>query len=335
MRKIAGLTAAVLSSFLFGVSHAFAACDEDEIVIKFSHVVAAEGHPKGEMASALADRVNAEMNGTACMQVFPSSQLFDDNQVMEALLLGDVQLAAPSLSKFEAYTLKYRVFDLPFVFSNMDAVTAFTDGKKGQELLGAMSDYGFVGLGYLFNGLKQFSANRPLIVPDDAKSLRFRVQPSDVAVAMVEAMGGTAQKLAFKDVFEALQMGVVDGQENTWSNIYTQRFFEVQDGATETNHQLLAYLAVTSQEWLNSLDEDVRNQFMTIFTEVSDDFNARSNAINEDSKQSIIENGGVVRALTPDQRDEWVTTMKPVWDMFRDDIGADVIDAAIASNKAR
>jgi C4-dicarboxylate-binding protein DctP len=130
-------------------------------------------------------------------------------------------------------------------------------------------------------------------------------------------------------------MGVVDGQENTWSNIYTQRFFEVQDGTTETNHQLLAYLAVTSREWLNSLDEDVRNQFMIIFTEVSEDYNARSNAINEDSKQSIIENGGVVRALTPDQRDEWVTTMKPVWDMFRADIGADVIDAAIASNKAR
>ncbi|MEM5583193.1 MULTISPECIES: DctP family TRAP transporter solute-binding subunit [unclassified Roseibium] len=333
MKKLV-IAAAAAASFAFAPSAFADDCGDGEIVIKFSHVVAAQGHPKGEMASALADRINSEMDGKACMQVFPSSQLFDDNKVMEALLLGDVQLAAPSLSKFESYTLKYRVFDLPFLFSSMDAVTTFTKGDKGQELLGAMSDYGFVGLGYVFNGLKQFSANKPLLVPSDAKGLKFRVQTSDVAVAMIEAMGANAQKLAFKEVYGALQTGVVDGQENTWSNIYTQKFFEVQDGTTETNHQLLTYLAVTSDEWLNSLEPDVRDQFLTIFNEVTDEYNARSTSINEDNKKKIMENGGEVRVLTPEQRNEWVETMKPVWDQFREDIGQDVIDAAVASNKA-
>ncbi|MTI16794.1 DctP family TRAP transporter solute-binding subunit [Rhodobacteraceae bacterium RKSG542] len=307
-------------------------CGDGETVIKFSHVVAAQGHPKGEMASALADRINKEMDGVACMQVFPSSQLFDDNKVMEALLLGDVQIAAPSLSKFEAYTLKYRVFDLPFLFNDMDAVTTFTKGEKGQELLNAMSDVGFVGLGYVFNGLKHFSANKPLSVPADAAGLKFRVQTSDVAVAMIEAMEANAQKLAFKEVYGALQTGVVDGQENTWSNIYTKKFFEVQDGITETNHQLLTYLAVTSQEWLDSLDPAVRDQFLTIFNEVTDEYNNRSTAINEENKQKIIEAGSEVRQLTPEQRQVWVDVMSPVWAKFADDIGQDVIDAAVQSN---
>lgn len=216
MKKIV-LAAATAASFaLSGAALAADECSDGEIVIKFSHVVAATGHPKGDAATMLAERVNKEMDGKACMQVFPNSQLFDDDKVMEALLLGDVQLAAPSLSKFEAYTKKYRVFDLPFLFGSTAAVDAFTQGEKGQELLGAIEDKGYVGLAYIYNGLKHFSANKPLLLPSDAKGLKFRTQTSDVAVAMIEAMGASAQKLAFKEVYGALQTGVVDGQENTW-----------------------------------------------------------------------------------------------------------------------
>ena len=270
------------------------------------------------------------MNGKACMQLFPSSQLFDDNKVMEALLLGDVQVAAPSLSKFEAFTKKYRVFDLPFLFNNMDQVNGFTNGPTGQNLLNAMNDKGYTGLSYIYNGLKHFSAKKPLVNPTDANGLKFRVQTSDVAVAMIEAIGGNAQKLAFKEVYGALQTGVVDGQENTWSNIFTKKFFEVQDGVTETNHQLLTYLAVTSSEWLNSLKPDVRDQFVKIFKEETVNANARAAQINEDNKQKIVAAGGVVRTLTPEQRDAWVKIMKPVWKKFEADIGTDVIDAAVA-----
>ncbi|WP_417687235.1 DctP family TRAP transporter solute-binding subunit [Roseibium sp.] len=329
------LAAAAAASFAFaGAAQAADACDDGEIVIKFSHVVAATGHPKGDAATMLADRVNEEMNGKACMQVFPNSQLFDDDKVMEALLLGDVQLAAPSLSKFEAYTLKFRLFDLPFLFQDLNAVERFTTGADGKALLGSMTEYGFQGLGYWSSGLKQFSANKALNVPADAEGLKFRVQTSDVAVAMIEAMGANAQKLAFKEVYGALQTGVVDGQENSWSNIYTQKFFEVQDGITETNHQLLAYLLVTSDEWLNSLEADVRDQFLKIVEEVTAAANGEVAAKEGANRQRILDAGSTIRELTPEQRKAWVDAMKPVWDKFEGDIGKDLIDAAVASNGA-
>ena len=307
----------------------FANCDPGEEIIKFSFVTSAKGHPKGEAATAIAERINNDMNGKACMQLFPSSQLFDDNKVMEALLLGDVQVAAPSLSKFESFTKKYRVFDLPFLFQNIEQVDGFTNGPTGQGLLNVMQDKGYTGLSYIYNGLKHFSANKPLVNPTDAAGLKFRVQTSDVAVAMIEAIGGNAQKLSFKEVYGALQTGVVDGQENTWSNIFTKKFFEVQDGTTETSHQMLTYLAVTSSEWLDGLKPDVRDQFVKIFKEETVNANARASAINADNKKKILESGGVVRELTAEQRQAWVDTMKPVWKKFEGDIGTDVIQAAV------
>jgi len=321
----AALTAGLVAS------PALANCDSGEIVIKFSHVTAESGHPKGEAAAAIAARINDEMNGTACMEVFANSTLFDDNKVMEALLLGDVQIAAPSLSKFESFTKKYRVFDLPFLFSDMTAVNNFTQGPVGKDLLNAINDKGYVGLGYIYNGLKHFSAKRPLNVPSDAAGLKFRTQTSDVAVAMIEAMGASAQKLAFSEVYGALQTGVVDGQENTWSNIYSKKFFEVQDGVTVTNHQLLTYLAITSTEWLDGLDPAVRDQFLTIFNEEVVAANAKATALNATARDNIVAAGGIVRELTDEQRQVWVDTMKPVWAKFADDIGQDVIDAAVAA----
>jgi len=333
MKKLL-LGAVSAAALLFTANAASANCDDGEMVIKFSHVVAATGHPKGDAATLLAERVNSEMNGKACMEVFANSTLFDDDKVLEALLLGDVQLAAPSLSKFEAYTLKYRLFDLPFLFASLKAVDTFTQSDAGKGLLTVMEDVGYTGLGYWSSGLKQFSANKPLLTPADANGLKFRVQTSDVAVAMIEAMGGSAQKLAFKEVYGALQTGVVDGQENSWSNIYTQKFFEVQDGVTETNHQLLAYLLVTSTEWLNSLEPDVRDQFVKIANEVTIEANASVAAKEAENRQNILDAGGTIRELTAEQRKAWVDVMKPVWTKFEADIGTDLIDAAVASNDA-
>jgi len=326
--------AIVGATILAAATPANANCDKGEIVIKFSHVVKATGHPKGDAATAFAERVNKEMNGKACMEVFPNSTLYDDDKVMEALLLGDVQLAAPSLAKFEAYTKKYRLFDLPFLFKDLGAVDRFYASKEGKALLSdpAMVAKGYVGLGYWSSGLKQFSAKKPLVMPEDAKGLKFRVQQSDVAVAMIEAMGANAQKLAFKEVYGALQTGVVDGQENSWSNIYTQKFFEVQDGITETNHQLLAYLLVTSQEFLDSLKPDVREQFLKIAAETTLAANQAVTKQEAANRENIVKAGSKVRVLTPEQRKAWVDTMKPVWSKFEPDIGKDLIAAAVGAN---
>lgn len=309
-----------------------AACDDGEIVAKFSHVTNTDRHPKGIAASLLQKRVNEEMDGKMCVEVFPNSTLYNDEKVIEAMLRGDVQLAAPSLSKFERLTKQFRLFDLPFIFSNIEAVDRFQASDNGQAMLDSMQRRGLQGLAYWHNGMKQMSANVPLLEPSDAEGLKFRVQSSDVLVAQMEAIGGSPQKMAFSEVYGALQMGVVDGQENTWSNIYGKKFFEVQDGITETNHGVIDYLLVTSVDWLDSLDADVRDQFLQIVAEVSDARNSESSKVNQSAKQAIIDAGGVVRQLTPAQRDNWIEKMKPVWEQFMGDIGQENIDAAVNSN---
>jgi len=325
-------TAATALALTVTAGAAIAACDDGEIVVKFAHVTNTDKHPKGIAASLLAERVNAEMNGTMCMEVYPNSTLYNDDKVLEAMLQGDVQLAAPSLSKFEKFTKKFRLFDLPFMFKNVDAVDAFQTSDAGQALLDSMQKRGLQGLAYWHNGMKQMSASKPLLVPSDANGLKFRVQSSDVLVAQMEAMGASPQKMAFSEVYGALQQGVVDGQENTWSNIYGQKFFEVQDGTTETNHGIIDYLVVTSVDWLDSLDVGVRDQFLTILTEVTNARNAESTKVNNEARDAILAAGGVVRQLTAEQRQEWVDTMKPVWDKFVDDVGQESIDAAQAIN---
>ncbi|MEM7189338.1 MAG: DctP family TRAP transporter solute-binding subunit [Pseudomonadota bacterium] len=327
------LLKATLAAAIFAApGAAIAACDDGEVVVKFSHVTNTDKHPKGIAASLLEKRINAEMNGKMCMEVFPNSTLYNDNKVLEAMLQGDVQLAAPSLSKFEKFTKQFRIFDLPFMFNDIDAVERYQASDAGQAMLDSMQRRGLQGLAYWHNGMKQMSANKPQIAPSDANGLKFRVQSSDVLVAQMEAIGGTPQKMAFSEVYGALQQGVVDGQENTWSNIYGKKFFEVQDGVTETNHGIIDYLLVTSVDWLDSLEPTVRDQFLTIVGEVTETRNKESTKVNAEAKQAVIDAGGVVRTLTPEQRAAWVETMKPVWAKFEGDVGADNIAAAQQAN---
>jgi C4-dicarboxylate-binding protein DctP len=322
------LKAACVAAVAFVPSIAAAACDDGEIVVKFSHVTNTDKHPKGIAATLLEQRINDEMNGKMCLEVFPNSTLYNDNKVLEAMLQGDVQLAAPSLSKFEKFTKQFRIFDLPFMFNDINAVEAFQASEAGQGMLDSMQKRGLQGLAYWHNGMKQMSANKPLVAPTDANGLKFRVQSSDVLVAQMEAIGGSPQKMAFSEVYGALQQGVVDGQENTWSNIFGKKFFEVQDGVTQTDHGIIDYLLVTNVDWLNGLPADVRDQFMTIVSEVTETRNKESTSVNEAAKQAIIDAGGVVRNLTAEQRQAWVDTMKPVWEKFAGDVGQENIDAA-------
>ncbi|MDO6461930.1 TRAP transporter substrate-binding protein [Granulosicoccaceae sp. 1_MG-2023] len=333
MRLLNKLFAVTTLSLAMGAPAAMAACDDGEIVIKFSHVTNADKHPKGIAASLLAKRVNEEMDGKACMEVYPNSTLYNDDKVLEALLLGNVQMAAPSLSKFEKYTKQFRIFDLPFMFKDINAVDAFQTSEAGQKMLGSMKKRGILGLAFWHNGMKQLSANKPLLEPEDAKGLKFRIMASDVLQAQMEQLDANPQKMAFSEVYGALQTKVIDGQENTWSNTYGKKFFEVQDGVTESNHGVLDYLVVTSREFWAGLPDDVRDQLSTILQEVTETRNAESAAVNEAAKQEIIKAGGVVRQLSDEQRAKWVEAMKPVWQKFEGDIGADLIEAAVQSNE--
>ena len=327
-KKINSIIAILAFVLTAGATSSFASCEKGEKVVKLSHVTGGNTHPKVVAANNFAARVNKELNGKLCVEVYPNSTLFGDSKELEALLLGDVQLLAPSLSKFGSYTKKYGVFDLPFIFKDMDAAMAFTASKTGKEPLNAMESKGFVGLGYWMSGMKYFSANKPLITPADAKGLKFRVQTSDVAKAMIAAMGASPQPMAFAEVYGALQTKVVDGQENTWSNIYTKKFFEVQDSTTQTSHQVLAYLFMTSKEFLNSLDKTTRAKFIKIADEVTVEANNNVKAAEEKNRKNILAAGGKINVLTPEQRKKWVDAMKPVWKKFEKEIGADLIKTA-------
>ena len=227
------LISAVAAALLLAVAGtAFA----QPIVVKFSHVVA-EATPKGQGALKFKEVAEKLLPGKVEVQVFPSSQLFGDAKEMEALLLGDVQFIAPSLSKFARYTKKLQVFDLPFLFDDIDAVDRFQKSPQGVALLDSMKSKGIKGLGYWHNGMKQLSSNKDKLQrPEDVKGLKYRIQSSDVLEAQFRAVGANPQKMAFSEVYQALQTGVVDGQENTWSNIYSQKFHEVQKTIAVTNH---------------------------------------------------------------------------------------------------
>ncbi len=199
----------------------------DEIVIKFSHVVA-ENTPKGRAALRFKQLVEERLPGQVKVEVYPNATLMDDEAVIDGLRSDTIQAAAPSLSLLEPYSKAYQVFDLPFLFNDSEAVDRFQKGPAGQRLLGAMHGVGIEGLCFIHSGMKQISADVPLRTPADAKGRKFRIQPSDVIGAQFEALGALPVRAPFSKVFHLLQTGTVDGQENTWTNIYSQRFYEVQ-----------------------------------------------------------------------------------------------------------
>jgi C4-dicarboxylate-binding protein DctP len=325
------LTAAVFG--LAAVMAAGATYAADPIVLKFAHVVA-ENTPKGQMANKFKQLVDERLAGKVMVEVYPNSQLFGDDKVLEAMLLGDVQMAAPSLSKFSRYTKALDVFDLPFLFDNMAAVDRFQQGPEGQKLLDSLKKKGLVGLGYLHNGMKQLSADRPIRVPADAKGLKFRIQASDVLAAQFEQVGAMAVKKPFSEVFTLLQTKAIDGAENPWSNLYSKKFFEVQPYITETDHGVLDYMVVTSAEFWMDLPDDVREEIRQALNESVAFGNQVSAQQAVEDKQKIIDSKrSEVVQITPEERAQWVQAMKPVWKKFEGEIGKDLIDAAYASNQ--
>ena len=307
---------------------------QSPIVVKFSHVVA-ENTPKGQGALKFKELAEKKLPGKVQVQVFPSSQLFGDAKELEALLLGDVQFIAPSLSKFDRYTKKIQVFDLPFLFDDIAAVDRFQQSAAGKALLDSMKTRGLQGLGYWHNGMKQLSTNKDKLQrPEDVKGLKFRIQASDVLEAQFRALDANPQKMAFAEVYQALQTGVVDGQENTWSNIYSQKFFEVQKTIAETNHGVIDYMVVTNSKWWDGLPADVRKGLSEAMAEATTYANKLANDINEADRKRIADAGKAkIQKLTKDDLAAWRKAMEPMWKKFEGGIGRDLIDAALKANK--
>ncbi len=329
MRFIGAMLAAAAALAFSGVAVA-----QGPLVVKFSHVVA-EATPKGQGALKFKEVAEKLLPGKVQVQVFPNSQLFGDAKEMEAVLLGDVQFIAPSLSKFDRYTKKIQLFDLPFLFDDIAAVDRFQHSPPGQALLDSMKNRGLQGLAYWHNGMKELATNRDrLIRPEDVKGLKFRIQASDVLEAQFRALGANPQKMAFAEVYQALQTGVVDGQENTWSNMYSQKFHEVQKTIAVTNHGVIDYMVVTNAKWWDGLPADIRAGLKQAMDEATAHANRLANELNERDRKRIEEAGKAkIQPLSKEDVAAWRKAMEPVWKKFEGDVGKDLIEAALKSNQ--
>jgi C4-dicarboxylate-binding protein DctP len=330
--KASAIFAALSTTFALTLSgSAFAA--QAPIIIKFSHVVA-DATPKGQGAIKFKEIAEKLLPGKVQVQVFPNSQLFGDAKEMEAVLLGDVQIIAPSLSKFDRYTKKVQLFDLPFLFDDMDAVDRFQHSADGRALLSSMTGKGIQGLAYWHNGMKQLSDSKDTLTrPGDIKGLKFRIQASDVLEAQFRQLGANPQKLAFSEVYQALQTGVVDGQENTWSNIYSQKFHEVQKTIANTNHGVIDYMVVTNAKWWKGLPDDVRTGLETAMLQATEYANKMAAELNERDRKRIIDaNKARVQTLSKEDVAAWRKAMEPVWKKFETQISPELIQSALKSN---
>ena len=318
---------------LYWLSAPATAAEGEPFVIKFAHVVA-DDTPKGKGALLFQKLAHERLAGKVKVEVYPNSTLVGDADEMQALLNNEVQILAPSLSKFGQYTKKLQVFDLPFLFDDQAAVQRFQQREMSRELLRSMAGSGIYGLAYWNNGLKQFSSTQALRLPEDASGLAFRIQPSAVLEAQFNAVGAKPVVLPFAEVYKSLQSGVVQGAENPWSNIASQNMHKVQPFITESNHGVLNYMLVTSSKFWMSMPFAVRSELEGIILEVTQAVNREAAALNQRDRDRILASGSSkLITLTPEQRQAWREKMMPVWQSYEAEIGADVIRAALTVNR--
>ena len=307
----------------------------EPIVIRFSHVVG-EDTPKGLGAALFQRLVSERLNGRVSVEIYPSARKFNDDQALLALIFGDIELAAPSFSKFRGFSKQLQVFDLPFLFPGTEAVHRFQTSAAGQSLLDSMTSQGLQGLAYWDNGMRAMSANTPLRRPEDIAGLRFRIEPSRVMEAQYRALDVATVPLPFKYVAEALKMGLVDGQENAWSNIYAQGFHQYQRYFTDVGHSFLGYMLVTNVEFWNRLPSDVRTTLEQIIAQVSAEVNRLASERAISDRQRVIDSGATeVINLSDAERAAWRERMLPIWEQFESQIGSEVLAAAVAAGPAR
>ena len=302
----------------------------DPYIIKFPHVTA-PATPKGRTAQRFKELAEERFPGRVVVEVYPSSQLMNDDDSLEALAFGEIQMIAVSLSKFDRLTKAFQIFDLPFLFPDLAAVERFQASDYGQDLLDVINDKGYRGLAFWHDGMKHFTGPRPMRSPDDARGLKFRIMESDVLQAQVQAIGANPQKMALGEVYQALQTGAIDAQENTWSNIYSSKFYEVQPYVMETNHGYVGYLVAVNPQFWGSLPEDLRIGLEETVAEVTAWGNAQAAAINREARGLVADSGRTeIVGLTPEELAFWRETMEPVWKQFEQEIGAERIVAAAA-----
>lgn len=324
---ISGLAALALHSPL-----AFA---QQQIVIKFSHVVANDT-PKGKGAERFKELAEKATKGRVKVEIYPNSTLYKDKEELEALQLGSVQMLAPSLAKFGPLGAKeFEVFDLPYIFPNTEVLKRVTEGPVGQGLFQKLESKGIKGLAYWDNGMKVMTANKPLHKVSDFRALKMRIQSSKVLDEQFRALKANPQVLAFSEVYQAMQTGVVDGSENTPSNVYTQKMHEVQSNLTVSDHGYIGYAVIVNKKFWDALPADVRTQLEGAMKEATTYANTIAQKENDDALAAIKASGKTkVYYLTDAEKAEWRKALMPVHKSMASRVGQDLIDAIYKESEA-
>jgi len=321
MRKwiLAAAAAAVFLLPAFGA--------QAQIVIKFSHVVANDT-PKGKGALKFKELAEKYTAGKVKVEVYPNSTLYKDKEELEALQLGSVQMLAPSTAKFAPLGVKeFEALDLPWLFKDDEAYAKAMKGPVGQWLFNKLAAKGITGLAYWDNGFHMVSANRPLINPSDFQGLKIRISGSKIADQYFREVGSIPQIMAFSEVYQALQTGVVDGCENTPSNYLTQKFHEVQKHITVSYHAHLQYAVIVNSKFWGGLPADIRSQLTKAMDEATDYTNSIAKKENEDALEAIKASGKTtLHYLTPEQKAAWQKAMQPTYKWAKGRVGQEVLD---------
>jgi C4-dicarboxylate-binding protein DctP len=306
---------------------ALPAAAQNPIVIKFSHVVAPDT-PKGKGSEKFKELAEKYTAGKVKVEVYPNSQLYKDKEEVDALQLGAVQMLAPSLAKFGPLGVReFEVFDLPFILPSKAALRKVTEGPLGKSLFKKLESKGIVGLGYWDNGFKVMSANRPLRTPEDFRGLKMRIQSSKVLEAQMRALGAIPQVMAFSEVYQAMQTGVVDGSENTPSNMYTQKHHEVQKYITLSDHGYIGYAVIANKRFWDGLPADVRGQLEKAMAEATAYANEISQTENDEALAEIRKSGrSEFIELTPEQKAAWRKALEPLYADMASRVGKDTLE---------
>ncbi|MEJ8836283.1 TRAP transporter substrate-binding protein [Ramlibacter sp. AN1133] len=305
---------------------------QQPVVIKFSHVVTNDT-PKGKGALKFQELAEKYTGGRVKVEVYPNSTLYKDKEELDALNSGSVQMLAPSTAKFRPIGVpEFEAMDLPFIFNGEEGYYKTVDGPIGAGLLKRLEAKGITGLAYWDNGFHMVSANRPLLLPADFQGLKVRISGSKVADLYFRKLGALPQIMAFSEVYHALQTGVVDGCENTPSNYWTQKFYEVQKHITVSSHAHLQYAVVTNAKFWNGLPADLRGQLTKAMNEATQYTNSIAKSENVEALEKIKASGKTtLHYLTPQQRAAWVTAVKPVYHEAEARVGKQIVDDLLKS----
>jgi C4-dicarboxylate-binding protein DctP len=301
---------------------------QDPIVIKFSHVVTNET-PKGKGAERFKELAEKATNGKVKVEIYSNSVLYKDKEELDALQIGAVQMLAPSLAKFGPLGVKeFEAFDIPYIFPSREVLHRVTEGPVGKMLMKKLEPKGIVGLAYWDNGFKDMTGNKPLLHPDDFKGMKMRIQSSKVLDAQMRALGANPQVMAFSEVYQALQTGVVDGTENTPSNIYTQKMHEVQSDLTVSEHGYIGYAVIVNKKFWEELPAEIRTQLEGAMRDATKYTNAISEQENAQALDAIRKSGKTnIHLLTSAEKAEWRKALLPVRKEVEHRVGKAVLAA--------